>query len=129
MLHEAPPAVPQQRRDALDDGTREDPGRHVPRGARDQGEPPRAGSTVKPIELKTAPRAGQRNRGSTRIPATTRRVAGPTRGIAPMRAPGVSRTYTSESAQTSAWRRSRCMEGALAWRKGSTHRSPEAPMA
>jgi predicted nucleic acid-binding protein len=29
--------VPQQRRDALDDRTREDPRRHVPRGARDQG--------------------------------------------------------------------------------------------
>jgi hypothetical protein len=63
------------------------------------GEPPRAGSTVKPIELKTAPRAGQRNRGSTRISATTRRVTVPTRGTAPMPAPGVSRTYTSESAQ------------------------------
>ena len=30
------PLVPRQRRDALDDGTREDPGWHVPRGARDQ---------------------------------------------------------------------------------------------
>jgi hypothetical protein len=36
VLHEAPPAMPQQRRDSLDDGTREDTGRHVPRGARDQ---------------------------------------------------------------------------------------------
>jgi hypothetical protein len=58
------------------DGTsRADPGTNVP--------PSSVGATENPTADRTSPNALQRNRGVTRTPATTRRLAGATSGTAP----------------------------------------------